>query len=309
MIETALDLSIIIISYNTRELLMNCLRSVEASTSGCALEIFVVDNASRDGSPALVHDRFPQVRLINNNHNLGFARANNLALQQAGGRYALLLNSDTIVRPGNLEQLIGFADAHPHAGLIGVQLVNSDGSFQASFNNFPSLGTAIAEAWGLMPRLSGNLHYPSRPPEQSQLATKCDWVGGACLLARRAALNQVGLLDESYFMNSEEVDWAYRMQRGGWQVWYTPDVQVIHMGGGSADRLSATQRARLYAGKVRFIQNRYGVRGAWLVKTNYRIASLIKAGVYALHYGLRRQAVDRNRAQSHVQVALKRSWP
>ncbi len=167
----------------------------------------------------MVRARFPGVRLIENSENVGFARANNQAIALAQGRYVLLLNSDTVVPDGALASLIAFAEGHPEAGVVGARLLNPDGSFQAGPNRFPTLLSTVLGAWGVVQYLTRNSYYPSLGPEHSREAQQCDWVGGACLLARRSAIDQVGLLDEQFFMNSEEVDWCFRMKQHGWQVW------------------------------------------------------------------------------------------
>jgi len=306
-----MDLSIIIVNWNTRELLAQCLESVGGNfeTWKCGnMETFVVDNASTDGSAAMVRERFPWVRLIENAENVGFARANNQAIQQTEGRYILLFNSDALLTADSLVNLISFADAHPQAGIIGVRLLNFDGSFQAAFNDFPTLLRVVMETWGLVQFIKRNPHYPSYPPHQSETATMCDWVGGACLLVRRQAIQQVGVLDENFFMNSEEVDWCFRMRQAGWQVWYTPTVEIVHLGGGSANRRSATQRMRLYEGKVRFLAKHYGSIAARVARLNFRLSSGVKAIIYWGLFLVRRQERDAVQGKSHWQVFVRKDW-
>jgi N-acetylglucosaminyl-diphospho-decaprenol L-rhamnosyltransferase len=328
-VDNTLGLSVVVVNWNTRDLLAGCLESL-AGDPGLAIvgedssladrsfastehhplvtEVWVVDNASTDGSPQMVRERFSWVRLIENSENVGFAAASNQGIRQATGRYVLLLNSDAVLAPGSPVRLLAFADHHPRAGIVGVQLVNPDGSFQAALNDFPSLGFVLLEAWALARWFSGNTYYPSYPPERSRDAVPCDWVGGACLLARAAAIEQVGLLDEYFFMYSEEMDWCYRMWESGWEVWYTPDVKVIHLGAGSADRLSAVQRLRLYTSKARFIEKRSGSFAARVVRLNYRVSSLLKALGYQFLFLVVRDHASRQCAQSHWQVALQRTW-
>lgn len=304
-------LSIIIVNWNTHDLLAQCLESVGvelAAWQGGRVETFVVDNASTDGSVALVRERFPWVRLIANTENVGFARANNQAVEQAQGRYILLLNSDAMLTPNSLTNLIAFADAHPQAGIIGVRLLNFDGSFQAAFNDFPTLLRVVMETWGLIQFIKRNPYYPSYAPHQSENATMCDWVGGACLCARRQAIEEVGVLDDSFFMNSEEVDWCFRMRQSGWQVWYTPAVEIVHLGGGSANRRSATQRMRLYEGKVRFLAKHHGHIAAWVARLNFRLSSSIKAIIYWILFLVRRRESDAVQSTSHWQVFVRRNW-
>lgn len=323
------DLSIVIVNWNTRALLADCLQSLngqwstvngrQSSTTDNRLpftvyrspltETIVVDNASSDGSAAMVRERFPWVELIENRQNVGFARANNQAICHSRGRYVMLLNSDTVVPPGAIQSLIDFADFHPRAGIIGVRLINPDGSFQAGPNRFPTLLTTVFETWGILQRLSRNPYYPSFPPELSNRSLIVDWVGGACLLARRTAIEEIGMLDEGFFMNSEEVDWCYRMCRQGWEVWYTPDSAVIHLGGASAKRSTAAQRLRNYRGKVLFLSKHRSVAAGRLAQLNFILASAFKAIVHQLLYLMRRDFNHREQALAHWIVAQEISWP
>ena len=167
----------------------------------------------------------------------------------------------------------------------------------------------VLESWGIIQRLTRNPYYPSFPPERSQSPLRCDWVGGACLLARRAAVDQVGLLDESFFMNSEEVDWCYRMRLDGWEVWYTPDATVVHLGGASAKRSTAAQRLRTYQGKVLFLSKHHGLLAGRLAQIHFRIASFLKALAYGARFLISRDLRYRDYAASHWAVAQETNWP
>lgn len=301
------DVSIIIVNWNTRDLLAGCLRSVYDTVRDLSFEVLVVDNASSDGSAQMVRERFPLVRLIENVENVGFAAANNLAMAQAQGRYILLLNSDASLPSGALDRLIAFADARPRAGVVGVQLVNADGSFQAAWNRFPTPLTMLLEPWGIVQWVTRNPYYPSCPPGQAAHVQQCDWVGGACLLARAEAVAQVGLLDERFFMYSEEMDWCRRMRFAGWEIWYTPDVRVVHLGGGSAARFSYAQLSRLYRSKAVYAEKHFGRVMGKAVSLSFRVSAVVKA----LRSGA--QAVGglsgaRARATAFAQAAL-RPWP
>jgi N-acetylglucosaminyl-diphospho-decaprenol L-rhamnosyltransferase len=318
------DASIIIVNWNTREMLTRCLESIFADcgpqisadseaaghpSSQPTIEVFVVDNASSDGSQRMVEERFSWVHLIENTANLGFASANNQAIALCQTHYLLLLNSDTEVLPGALEALIAFADAHPEAGVVGARLINPDGTFQAGPNQFPTLASVVFESWGIIQRFTRNPYYPSFPPERSRTSTPCDWVGGACLLARRSAVEQVGVLDASFFMNSEEVDWCYRMRQQGWAVWYTPDASIIHIGGASAKRSTATQRLRTYQGKVLFLSKHHGALVGWLAQWHFRITSFLKALGYGMRFVLTHDAHNRDYAVAHWAIAREEHWP
>ncbi len=267
-----LDLSIIIVNWNACDLLAQCLQSIYDTVSNLDFEVIVVDNASTDGSQAMIRQQFPRVRLIENDRNVGFARANNQALTVSRGRYFLLLNSDTIVLSPALEKMAQFADAHSEAGIIGCKLLNGDGSLQKSWASFPTF-------WS---ELLGRNFRARRQVEGEPFVYEVDWVGGACLLVRPAAINEVGLLDESFFMYSEETDWCFRMKQHGWRVYYLASAGIVHLGGGSASRTSASQLVRLYENKIRFFHKHYG---AWQ-------AGLLRYGLLAVNaLGLARRAL------------------
>ena len=264
------QVSVIVVNWNTRELLLQCLQSVYDTGAGLPLEVIVVDNGSTDGSVAAVREHFPQARLFVNEENLGFVRANNQALAVARGRYMLLLNSDAALRPGALSALCRFMDRHPEAGIVGGKLLNPDGSFQSSYMDFPSLGDEIL----LMTKLHRFLrssYFPSHPPQESQKVQEADWVSGACLMIRREAVEQVGGLDEDYFMYSEEVDWCWRVKQAGWKVYYLPEAEILHWGGQSIGQVPLHKRARVYKSKLLFFRKR---RGRWYA-TLFRLALLV----------------------------------
>ncbi len=296
-----------IVNWNTRDLLDRCLCSLEHELDDAALtgEIWVVDNASSDGSVERVRAHHPAVRLIENPENTGFAQANNQALRQAAGVRLLLLNSDTEVMPGALSVLLACLGRHPRAGLVAPQLIHADGSFQAGPARFPSWWSTSVEAWGLMRRLTCNPYYPSSRPRPGEQARLVDWVGGACLLARREAIREVGLLDEAFFMNSEEVDWCFRMRRAGWEVWYEPAATIIHLGGASAARTSAVQRKRNYRGKTQFLRKHRGALAALLAEANLRASSAAKAVAFGAQGYIGRDTGARLQAKAHWRVATE----
>jgi GT2 family glycosyltransferase len=289
-----LDLSIIIVNWNTRDLLTRCLQSVYDTMSNLDFEVIVVDNASNDGSQAMVRQRFPQVRLIENDQNVGFASANNQALTVSQGHYSLLLNSDTVVLPHALEKMAQFADAHSEAGIIGCRLLNSDGSLQKSWASFPTFWSEVL----------GRNFRVRRRVEGEPLAYEVDWVGGACLLVQPAAINEVGLLDESFFMYSEETDWCFRMRRQGWKVYYLPGVEVIHLGGGSASRANATQLVRLYDSKIRFFRKHYGARQTSLLRYGLAVVNALGLTRRALTWPLQWQRREQVRRRLEAQWKL-----
>lgn len=260
-----MDLSVIIVNWNTRDLLAQCLGAVYDTADDLNFEVIVVDNGSTDGSQAMLRDQFPRVRLIQNHENAGFARANNQALAVSKGHYALLLNSDALLLANAAQAMRDLAEMKPWAGIVGAHLLNVDGSFQASHTPFPNLWQEFLILSGLGRVLYGPW-YPSRGPEEDKGPQRVDYVEGACMLVRREAFEDVGGLDEGYFMYAEEVDWCYAMREKGWQVWYQPAAKVIHLGGGSSQNRRTQREADLYRSRVRFFRKHYGDRAAWLLK-------------------------------------------
>src|ERR1041385_437718 len=222
--EISNKISIIIVSWNTAQLLQNCLASILANPPTSPLEIWVVDNTSTDGSPKMVRERFPQVHLVENRENVGFARANNQALGQCTGKYVLLLNPDTLVASGALQALVDYLDQHPETGAVGARLLNPDGSLQISSHPRPTLSR---ELWRLfhLDKISPYAEYPKTKWETNR-PQEVDVLMGACLLLRKEVLDQVGFLDEHYFIYSEEVDLCYRIQHTGWRIYWVPQAEV-----------------------------------------------------------------------------------
>lgn len=276
-----MDLSAIIVSWNTREMLAGCLDSVFAAMhEKLESEIIVVDNASTDGSAEMVSERFAHVHLIRNQENIGFARANNQAIYQSSGRYVLLLNSDTEVYPGALSTLVNFMDKHPRAAGCGSRLLNADGSLQASCH--PML-TPEREFWRLLylDRLWPRATYVQ---ERWEIETprRVEVIKGACLLLRRVALEEVGVLDEQYHMYTEEVDLCHRLAQAGWELWWVPQAVVKHYGEASSKQMRETMYIQLYQSKVQFYRKFGGERRAERFKRLVRWAYGPRLAIAAL---------------------------
>lgn len=235
------DLSVIIVSYNTRDILCRCLDELASAGVGFDVEVIVVDNGSTDGTLEMLAGR-PDVTLHANDTNGGFAAANNQGLRMARAPYALLLNSDAFIGRDALTRGLTLLRGRPAVGLAGVRLLNLDGTTQAEHGTFPGLWSDIRASAGL-DRLRGR-HRAMREP------CPVDWVQGACMFVRVAALADVGLLDTRFFMYSEEVEWCRRFRVRGWQVWYLPDAPVTHIGGASSTGLDLRRRAALYRGRL-----------------------------------------------------------
>jgi GT2 family glycosyltransferase len=233
------DLSILIVNYNTRELLRTCLESIIAETLGINYEIVVIDNNSNDGSRELLQQKFPSVRTIYNEGNKGFAAANNQGIKIAKGRYILLLNSDTKVLAGAIQSTLKFMDAHAVSSIVGCKLLNADGSLQPSLMSFPSVWNLFTESFFLYlifrrTKLFGGYHMT-----HFKYDTVCpvDVVKGAFMMIRRELFERIGLFDESYFMYTEETDFCYRAKAAGAGIFYYPSAAIIHYGGGSVKNI------------------------------------------------------------------------
>lgn len=256
-----MDLSIVIVNWNVKELLRNCLRALlDQADPDLSCEIIVVDSASSDGSVQLVQQEFPQVQLIASAENLGYAGGNNAGAAAARGRYLFLLNPDTVVKPGALAQLVSYLDAHPRAGAVGPQLLWPDGSVQSSRRRFPTVGSLFWEStllgqWFPHNRYLQRYHLLDRPADQAQLV---DWVVGAAIVIRRDAWLQVGPLDETFFMYFEETDWCRRSAAAGWETHYLPAAQVVHFEGQSSGQVVAARTLRFQRSKLRYARKYFG---------------------------------------------------
>jgi GT2 family glycosyltransferase len=235
------DISVAVVSFNTRDLLKDCLTSLYAELQGIPNEVIVVDNASGDGSADMVEREFPAVVMIRSAVNLGFAAANNRALALATGRYAVLLNSDAFLRPGALRRSIDYMDAEPRIGWGGARLIGPDGRWQASARMFPSPLNDFLALSGLAAKFSESQFFgrqdhtwadPDKPMDT-------DWLPGAFAIIRRSALETTGFFDEQFFLYYEEVDLCRRMKQAGYRVRYWPDVVVVHLGGASSKTLTS----------------------------------------------------------------------
>ena len=229
-------LSIVFLSYNTRDLTEQALRTVIDAAEEMEVEIFVVDNASHDGSADMVVEKFPDVKLLRNEDNVGFAAGNNVALQQVVGEYVLIVNTDTIVRRDTLRVLASFLDEHPEAGACGCKILDPDGTLQLdSRRGFPSPMAAFCKMSGLSrlfpehPSIS-RYHMTYLDPEK---IAEVEVLSGSCMMVRKAAMDQIGLLDEEYFMYGEDIDWCYRIHKAGWKIFYVPTTEIIHFRGES----------------------------------------------------------------------------
>lgn len=254
------DVSIIIVNYNVRDFLHQSLLSLQKALKGIRSEIFVVDNASDDGSAEMVRRRFPRIRLIANATNLGFAKANNIALKKAHGKFLLLINPDTIVQEDTIRVMVEFLQSHPEAGLAGCKILNPDGSFQpACRRGFPTPWVAFTRIIGLgklFPRtkLFGKYNLTYLNTDETY---PVDAVSGSFMMVRRETFKQVGGLDESYFMYGEDLDWFYRIRQAGWLIFYVHSTQIIHYKGESTRRSSLDEIRLFYNAMHLFVEKHF----------------------------------------------------
>jgi GT2 family glycosyltransferase len=243
-----LDLSIVIVSYNTAALLRDCLRSIERAIqiANVEAETWVVDNASSDRSESMVAEEFPWVRLIENERNFGFSAANNQALRLAMGRYLLVLNPDTELLGDAISPLMAYLEANPHVAMVTSSLVNGDGSFQHSAFRFPGLWQAFLDLFPVHPRMMESTLNGRYPKEAYKRPFEIDHPLGACMLLRRDAIEEVGPLSEDYFLYCEEIDWSLRLKAAGWRIVCVPEAKVLHHAGAATRQDRPTSFVRLY---------------------------------------------------------------
>ena len=261
-----MKLSVVIVSYNVKHYLIQCLDSLQRALDGVDAEIFVVDNHSKDGTADTIARKFSTIKLTASNHNNGFAKANNIALRQATGEYVLLLNPDTFVGETTIKECLGFMDTHPNAGGLGVQMLKSDGSkAMESRRGLPTPMTSFYKMCGLCAR------HPTDRRFGKYYMCDMSWdkpgrieiISGAFFMARRSALMETGLLDEDFFMYGEDIDLSYRLLKHGYENWYLP-AKILHYKGESTQKSSFRYVHVFYEAMLIFFKKHYGHTGLWL---------------------------------------------
>lgn len=265
--------SIVVVSWNTRDLLARCLGSVLRDPLGRVAEIWVVDNASSDGSAQMVRDRFPGVHLLETGANLGFAAGCNLALARVSGDVVVLLNSDAAPEQGALGRLVEVLRTRPEVGVVGGQLVGPDGRPQRSYGAVPSVRSFVAEMLGLgaVPGLRRLVPEVCSPPRRRERARAVGHVSGACLAFRRELLERIGLLDERFFLYFEETDFCVRAHRGGWLVWFEPGARIVHQGQASAAQLGPEAEVQYARSAYAFLLKHRGRRAVRHLSRAFRL--------------------------------------
>jgi GT2 family glycosyltransferase len=301
--------SVIIVSYNTCAMTLDCLRALMTSVQDIDLEVIVVDNASSDDSVEKIRSEFPNVRVIANEQNVGFGAANNQAMRQAGGEFFLLLNSDAFLQLGATSELLDYLHAHLHTGVVGPRLTYGDGSLQTSCWRFPSPLRAWMENLGL------STVFPNHPvlgdyrnwPHDTE--REVDWMIGACLLIRRTVYEQVGGFDERFFMYAEETDWQRRIRAKGWAIVFTPRAHVTHLGGASG----ATEKVRInryfFGSMDRYLHKHHGLLGLISLRCAMAVGAVPRVLVWGIFSVLcpKRRARAVSKARLHLWLLFRQT--
>lgn len=284
-------LSIIIVNYNVKYFLEQCLNSVKKSTKGIHSEVFVVDNNSVDGSLKMLRDKFPEVKVIANKNNVGFSKANNQAIQKSSGDYILLLNPDTVVEDDTFKKCIDFMDDHRDAGGLGVMMLDGKGKFlPESKRGFPSPATSFFKAFGfskLFPksRLFGKYHLGYLDKRETH---KVDVLAGAFMMLRKSVLDEIGYLDEDFFMYGEDIDLSYRIIKAGYKNYYFPETRIIHYKGESTKKSSINYVFIFYNAMVIFARKHFSKQNAWIFISLINLAIYFRASLSILNRFLKR---------------------
>ncbi len=272
-----MELSISIVNYNNKECLGACLDSIYSHAQDMNFEVIVVDNNSSDGSIDFIKQAFPLVSIIENSENLGFVKANNQGIRASSGRYILSLNNDTIIKNDTLTGLVRFMQEHPDVGVCGPKVLNRDGTFQRQCRrSFPTISSSLCyflKLHKLFPRSEYFGRYLMTQLDCDKPG-EVDSVSGCCLMVRKEVIEQVGILDESYIMYGDDLDWCYRTKQAGWKVCYVPHVEIVHLGGQSSRRLPCKCIMLFYRAMVIFYRKHYARQHNFIV--NY----IVYAGIW-----------------------------
>ena len=303
-----MDVSIVIVSWNTRAILSDCLRSVFEQTKEVSFEIFVIDNSSHDGSADMVRAEFPRVKLIENAQNRGFAAASNQGLRLASGRYMLLLNPDTLILDDAISRCVRYADLHSDVGVVGCQVLEDENRISNTGFSFPTPLNLFLTLSGLSrafprSRLFGRpeLGWWDRDSEQD-----VDVVPGMFMLVRREAIAQVGLMDESYFVYWEETDWCYRFSRAGWRRVFTPSARIVHLDGGgkSTSQVSSKMFVQMQKSSMIYHRKNLGLAAWALVKGIYIASNAARMVLWFASSVINRDLHTRNKSAA-AKAALR----
>lgn len=295
-----MDLSIVIVNWNTKDYLRNCLKSIYENTKGIAFEVIVVDNASSDGSAEMVRDAFDGVILIENKQNIGFGAANNVGIKKSRGKYILILNPDTIIFPDSLQKLVTFLERNSKAGAVGPKILNPDNSIQFECaRDFPTPLTEFFVLSTLYKRFPKStifgkylMSYWDHNDER-----EVNLLSGSCALIRKEVFEEVGLFDENFFMYTEETDLFYRIKRHGWKVYFLPSAQIIHLWGKSTEQLPYKMAVEARKTMELFFKKHYGLRAVFAHRVAVICASFF-VQVFSLFMYLLAKGEERLKAKN-----------
>lgn len=311
------SLSVVLVSYNTRDMTLKCIECLltDLQFAGAEeVEIFLVDNASTDGSVDAVREKYNRVKLIENSENVGFGRANNQAMRQARGKFILLLNTDAFVKPGAIVKLLHFIQTPilfgsvGMLGVVGPRLLNADGSLQQSCYRFPSPSRAVYENFWLSAML------PNHPvigdyrfwPHDS--VRSVDWVIGACMLIRREVFDATGGFDERFFMYAEEADWQKRIRSLGWDIGFTPDALVTHLGGASGAKEKARINRHFFESLDYYERKHHGVFGLTILRLAMIIGCSLRAILWSMVWLIpAKRALARDKIKLHCWLVSRQA--
>jgi hypothetical protein len=303
-----IDVSIIVVAWNVRDLVQDCLQTVYEQTRDISFEIIYVDNASVDGSLEMVRKEFPEARTIANSENLGFIRANNQAIEVARGRYVLLLNSDTLVLDGAIQKTVAFGDGRPDAAVIGCRVLNRDRTLQRSCFMFPSVLNLLLSST-LLARIFPRNRFLGRErmtwwdfDEVREVETVC----GCYALVRKEAIDEVGMMDPAYFVYGDDPDWCYRFKQKGWKRLFTPDANIVHYGGQTTKQMADDFVLQLFATKLLFIRIHKGRLACALARIEMALYFLARIPYWIVRAIVRPGA--EKRTSQPVRTYLAASW-
>ncbi len=295
-----MDVSVIIVAWNVRNFLQNCLESIYKETEGVEFEVIYVDNASEDKSVEMVREHFPEANIIQNTQNKGFVVANNQGIEAAKGRYVLLLNSDTVILDNAIAKTIEFADTHPEAAVVGCKLLNPDKTLQPTCFMFPSILNMLLSTSYLYKLFRKSKFFGrERMTWWDRSDTReVDVATGCYMLVRREAIDQVGVMDERFFIYADETDWCYRFKKNGWKIMFTPEIQIIHYGGQTTKQMTKEFRLQLQGSGLIFMKLHRN-------KLAFPLARLLAVMFFFLRvpYWLVRAILHKNERKKSIQTA------
>ena len=301
-------ISVILVSYNTAQISIEALSSLFASQGDFTLEVFVVDNASKDNSASIIKNAYPNINLIENKINVGFGRANNQALSLVNGDFVLLLNTDAFVGVDTLQKTLEYMQTQPKCGILGVKLLSRDGELQPSCRYFPTPFNIFANRVGLS-RLLPNIKLVDDVSWDSTITQECDWVPGCYYLMRKKVIEQQGLFDPIYFLYYEEVDHCFAVKKAGWQVIYFSDASVVHIGGESAKSVGKITTSGRQLNKLQveseliYFRKNHGL----LTCTSHLFLIMLADGVQAIKNLLKLKYISSN-AFANSKLMLITAW-